>query len=82
MRKMFTKHERQEFIKNGFTDSFLIPLDGELLKKNITESLELAYKAKKAMRAVKLIDIGENSKLEFDLSIYMPANKKYIKYRY
>ena len=72
--------ERQEFIKNGFTDSFLIPLDGELLKKNITESLELAYKAKKAMRAVKLIDIGDNSKLEFDLSIYLPANKKYIKY--
>lgn len=72
--------ERQEFIKNGFTDSFLIPLDGELLKKTINESLELAYKAKKAMRQVKLIDIGANSKLEFDLSIYLPTNKKYIKY--
>jgi len=77
---MRDQFERIEFIKNGFTDSFLIPLDGDLLKKKITEALEFAYKAKKAMRSVKLIDIGANSKVEFDISIYLPANKKYIKY--
>jgi HD-GYP domain-containing protein (c-di-GMP phosphodiesterase class II) len=74
-------YERKDFVKNGFTDAFLLPMEATSLKKTFRESLSLASQgAIRTYRTVKLIDIEPGSKLDFETAIYLPVNKKYITY--
>ena len=73
--------DRKLLIKNGFTDAFLMPLDSGLFKETVVDQIRKNDpKGPKIYKPVKLIDIQPGAKLDFDLSIYMPMNKKYIKY--
>ncbi len=72
--------ERKDFIKNGFTDAFLLPLDAHRLKTTINESLALASSgAIVVYRPVKIIDLEPGTTLDFDTSVYLPTNNKYVK---
>ncbi len=72
--------ERKEFIKNGFTDAFLMPMDTTTLRSAISETLAKATNGQiRVYRAVKMMDVEQGEVLDFDTSIYMPANNKYIK---
>ncbi|MBS1958836.1 MAG: HD domain-containing protein [Bdellovibrionales bacterium] len=72
--------ERKMFIKNGFTDAFLMPMDISNLRTALSETLALATNgAVRVYRPVKVIDVDAETKLDFDTSIFMPVNKKYIK---
>jgi HD-GYP domain-containing protein (c-di-GMP phosphodiesterase class II) len=73
--------DRKEFIKNGFTDAFLLPLDTAQLKSVLVDDIKKNDpKGAKIYKSVKLIDIQAGSNLNFDLAIYLPMNKKYIKF--
>jgi HD-GYP domain-containing protein (c-di-GMP phosphodiesterase class II) len=75
-----TGFERKLFIKNGFTDAFLMPMDTTLLRSAISETLAKATNgAIRVFRPVKLLDIEAGQTLDFDTSVYFPANKKYVK---
>jgi HD-GYP domain-containing protein (c-di-GMP phosphodiesterase class II) len=72
--------ERKSFVKNGFTDAFLMPMDTTNLRTAISEALAKASNgALRVYRPVKIIDVEPGNTLDFDTSIYMPANQKYIK---
>jgi len=67
-------------IKNGFTDCFLLPIDSAALCTRLKDELSTASNGQiKSYKAVKLLDLAPGVNLDFDVSIFMPANKKYIK---
>jgi HD-GYP domain-containing protein (c-di-GMP phosphodiesterase class II) len=72
--------ERKGFIKNGFTDAFLMPMDTTLLRAAISEKLAKATKgAIRVYRPIKMLDVQGGDLLDFDTSVYFPVNKKYVK---
>ena len=73
--------ERKLFQKNGFTDAFLLPLDTDTLISFLKEELARVSKgAYKTYRTVKLVDIQPGETLDFDTYLYMPTNKKHVRY--
>ena len=73
--------ERRAFINNGFNDAFLLPLDDLTFESRLKDELGRAtLGALKSYRTVKLIDITPGEELDFDTFIFLPANRKYIKY--
>jgi DNA-binding NarL/FixJ family response regulator len=75
-----TKLNRKVLLKNGYTDIYLMPLDKDLLKNVLDESISKIRKAGKVFKAVKLFDLAPDTNLEFDTFIHMSANNKYIRY--
>lgn len=72
--------ERKDFIKNGFTDAFLIPMDTLNLRTAVTETLAKSSQgAIRAYRPVMLVDVEPGTELDFDVSVYLAANNKYVK---
>lgn len=72
--------EREEFLKNGFTDAFLIPIDLEIVTQAVKDEFSRASKgAIRSYRSVQLLDLRPNETLNFDTYLYMPMNKKHIK---
>jgi HD-GYP domain-containing protein (c-di-GMP phosphodiesterase class II) len=71
--------DRKVYVKNGFTDAYLLPIDFQVLQKGIRAAL-LSDANAPVYRSVKLLDIQPNMELNFDVSIFLPGNKKYIKY--
>lgn len=74
------KYEPRLLIKNGFTSSFVIPLDIPLLKKAIHENVMPTKNKERSFRTVKLLDLNVGEPVDFDTFIYMPLNKRYIRY--
>lgn len=72
--------DRKSFLKNGFTDAFLIPIDTDTMVQSIRDEISRASKgAVKSFRSVRIVDIQPGEKLDFDTYMYMPVNKKHIK---
>lgn len=75
-----TGFERKQFIKNGFTDAFLFPMDLPTLRNTLSETLTVVSKgAVKSYRPVKLLDVDDGTVLDFDTSLFLPTNKKFVK---
>lgn len=68
--------DRQIMIKNGYNDAFLLPLDQDYLTKTVGRLTGVA--AEDAFSAVRLVDIEPDTKLEFEIAIFMPRNNKHI----
>lgn len=73
-------YEPRTLIKNGFTASFMLPIDLSLLRTAIHENVALSRNRERAFRTVKLIDISAGEPLDFETFLYMPLNKRYIRY--
>lgn len=74
-----SKFEVQNLKKNGFTESFLWPMDKKLTLDCIEEiKSKKTGGGSKKYKAVKLLDIQPGQSLPFAVSAYMPMNKKYI----
>jgi HD-GYP domain-containing protein (c-di-GMP phosphodiesterase class II) len=72
--------ERKTFIKNGFTDAFLLPMDTTNLRTAISEALANATAgAIRIYRPVKIIDVEPGNILDFETSLFLPANSKYLR---
>ena len=72
--------ERKTFIKNGFTDAFLMPMDTTTLRSSISDALAKASNgAIRIFRPVKIVDIEPENPLGFDTSLYLPVNKRYVR---
>lgn len=72
--------ERKKFVNNGFTDAFLMPMDTTSLRTAISETLaRVSNGAIRVYRPVKVIDVEPGQALDFDTSVYLPANNKYVR---
>lgn len=74
------KYEPRLLVKNGFTAAFMLPLDIPLLRKSIHENVMPLTKKERSMRTVRVLDIDPGDPLNFETYIYLPLNKKYIRY--
>lgn len=77
--KEWSPFEKASLKKNGFSDSFLLSLDQGILKDALSAAMAKASN-NKAFRPVKIIDIQPNTVLDFDISVYLPANNKFLRY--
>jgi HD-GYP domain-containing protein (c-di-GMP phosphodiesterase class II) len=74
------RFDRKNFLKNGFTDAFLMPVDWSAMKFNVEEILAKVSDGRiRSFRPVKLLDIAPGTVLDFDTNILLPLNKRYIK---
>ena len=71
-----------EFEKNGFNKAFLLPLEMEIVRDKVVESIDPDALEKRLYKSVRMVDINADTELDFDTFVYMPLNKKYIKYLY
>ncbi|NUM88429.1 MAG: HD domain-containing protein [Bdellovibrionales bacterium] len=69
--------EKGLYIKNGFLDTFYLAIDKASLKRAVEHVLS-SQGIVKAYRPVKLFDVAENTVLDFNSTVYLPANQKYI----
>lgn len=65
--------------KNGFSDAFMFPADVPLFESILKDEILRAAKMK-SYRAVRLIDVSPDTKLDFDVYVHLKANNKYIKF--
>jgi len=71
--------DRQNLIKNGFNDAFLLPFDSATFR-SVIEELVVKVKDLPIYRMVRVGDIDDKTVLDFDLFVLLPSNKKYLKY--
>jgi len=65
---------------NGFTEVFLLPTDSFHLRSCISEILSVySLGSIRFYRSVKIIDIYPGDILNFDTSLYLPVNRKFVK---
>lgn len=74
-----TGFDRKNYIKNGFTDAFLFPIEAEALSDSLNLLLAVLKKTL-VFRPVRIMDIQADEVLDFDVHLLLPANQKYIKY--
>lgn len=65
--------------KNGFTDTFLLPMDIKRVAEQIASVKINKLSAFRKYKAVKVIDIKSNQKLPFEVRTFLPLNNKYVK---
>jgi hypothetical protein len=75
------RFHRKDFQKNGFTEAFLLPADITVFQETLKLVISEATKGQiKFYKSVNVVDIVPEAVLDFDLYIFMPTNKKYVKY--
>lgn len=65
--------DQQALAKNGFSDAFLLPMDKGIIRGLVPD-------ASSEYMDVPLIDISPDTVLDFDTYIYLPVNRKYIRF--
>ncbi len=66
--------------KNGFQDTFLLPMDADRLEERIAKFKSSRIGgAYRKYKAIKVVDIQAGIKLPFDISTFLPMNHKYVK---
>ena len=71
--------QRPVYIKNGFTDAYLLPFDQDLLRQKLEDAIAEVTQLKR-YRSVQIVDLEPGSRLDFDTYIFLPQNRKYIRY--
>ena len=71
--------DRGSFIKNGFSEAFLLPFETETFRNVVTEMVAKVRKTKH-FKPVRVIDLQLDVALDFDLHVLLPQNKKYVRF--
>lgn len=70
----------KDLIKNGFRQVFLFPADKDIFADTMAQIERTATgRGRTIQRAVSLIDVDPGEPLDFEVSIYLRMNKKYIR---
>ncbi|MBI3557060.1 MAG: HD domain-containing protein [Deltaproteobacteria bacterium] len=72
--------DRAGLLAAGFNDVYLLPLDFKTLSHAIAQAIASQNHEGLVFRPVKLIDIGPDTQLDFDTYVFLPLNKKHIKF--
>lgn len=73
-------YEPRNLLKNGFTACFILPIDAYSLKRAVSEKILSSAKKLRSYRSVRLLDLDAGSELGFDTFVFLPLNKKYVRY--
>lgn len=72
-----TVENRNDLLKNGFSEVFLIPLDSPYFKEQVEEKV-IVSPHRKVYREVSFIDLKASTQLDFGVNVFLPMNKKYV----
>lgn len=73
--------DRADLIKNGFTDAYLFPADIPTSIQTLKDELSRASEGKiRSFRPIQLVDLVPGETLDFDTYLYLPANRKHVKW--
>lgn len=75
-----SKWDPKLFKKNGFTDLLLWPIDKAVLLEHISSHLESLSSEVKSFKQVWVSDLTPQTVLPFDTFVFLPLNKKYVKF--
>ncbi len=75
-----TKYEPRLLLKNGFTSTYSFPIDFPVFKKDLHEKVFAAARKERSFRTVRVLDLGGGDQLGFETFLYLPRNKKHIRY--
>ncbi|HVJ64787.1 MAG TPA: HD domain-containing phosphohydrolase [Bdellovibrionota bacterium] len=79
--KIREQYDKKILLKNGFNDSFLLPIDKTVLASVLKEvSALLDPENVVLMKPVKLVDMDASTELDFDVRVRLPRNKKFVTY--
>lgn len=68
--------DRSLAIKNGFAEAFVLPIDNVYFAETMAKAArEVKHKV---FSAVKLVDIEPGTRLDFQISVFLPANNRYV----
>ena len=70
--------DRQELMKNGFMEAFMLPADDQNMAKVLARAASTAEH--RVFTPVRLVDIEPGTKLDFSLRVFLPVNNRYILY--
>ncbi len=73
-------YEPRNLLKNGFSQCFIVPMDANSLKRAVNEKILSNAKKLRSYRSVRLLDLDAGSELGFDTFVFLPLNKKYVRY--
>lgn len=73
-------YEPKNLLKNGFTMTFAMAVDVPLFKKAMQEKVLSGVKKQRSFRSVKIFDLDGGENLDFETFVYLPLNKKYIRF--
>lgn len=71
--------EPRLLLKNGFNQCLQLPLDRSLLKEACLTYVITGEKKKRVYKGVRVLDLGEGDRLDFETYAFLPLNRKYIK---
>lgn len=74
------EYRPKEILKNGINSAFILPADKNFLKEQIEELLASLDPSKIIFKPVSVFDLTEDTTVGFDTYLYLPMNKKHIKY--
>ncbi len=73
--------DRKAYLKNGFDEAFLLPLENELFKTKLAQLYaEFSGKEVQIFKNVRVTDLQAGEQMTFDTYLFLPRNKKYVKY--
>lgn len=70
------KFDRGVVMKNGFDEAFLLPIDKDQLDRTIARLIGTI--ATEVYSPVRLVDIEADTKLDFEIAIFLPRNNKHV----
>lgn len=68
-----------QLLKDGFNICSLFPIDRDAMQETL-EDLRAKDSGEKIYRSVLFTDIEAGAPVDFDIHLFLPANKKYIRY--
>lgn len=70
--------ERELCKKNGCNEAFIMPMDEQHFADILSSFLVIAEH--RIYSSVSLVDLEDDTRLDFDIMVYLPANKRFIPY--
>ncbi|NCN95581.1 MAG: HD domain-containing protein [Bdellovibrionales bacterium] len=72
--------DQKSIIKNGYSTAFLLPMDKGLFSEEIKDATIKMGQAGRSFKPVYVMDLDSESELSFSTFVYLPLNKKHIKF--
>jgi DNA-binding NarL/FixJ family response regulator len=74
------KQDLETLKKNGFNGAFILSVDREILKECVSEAVAGASGAAQSYRKVMVADFSEGEEIKFDVNVFLPLNRKYVRF--
>ncbi len=73
-----TRFDAKVLVKSGFGGTYILPQDNGIVKKVLSDEIELGVKIQRELKPIKVRDISANKTTDFGVFAFFPHNNRYI----